>query len=89
MFQGLILFGFSQNILFSGKKTPGKGKVKNTNSETFPCDECDSTYLTYNGLFNHKSVHKGATFCTECDINLSSKSYLKVHLKKKHGLEVE
>lgn len=67
-----------------GKKTPGKGKVKNEKSESYSCDECDSSYISKAALSNHKASHQGITNCNDCDKTFSNKWNLKAHQKQFH-----
>lgn len=49
----------------------------------FQCSECSKTYLTNGSLQEHiRMAHSGVKFtCTECGLNLSTKSALKRHMQ--------
>ena len=72
--------------MISGKKTPGKGIVKNEVKESFSCDDCDATFLTSQSLSAHKALHLGTTNCDDCDKSFSNKWNLKIHKKKMHDV---
>ena len=55
-------------------------------TETYNCPQCEKTYTTKSGLYNHQAtVHRGKKHkCDECDKEYNSKASLLDHKNSKH-----
>ena len=59
-------------------------------TETYNCPQCEKTYTTKSGLYNHQAtVHRGKKHkCDQCDKEYNSKASLLDHKNSKHeGME--
>lgn len=62
--------------------------VNSLNKDGFPCRYCDKVFSHPNSLKLHLPSHSGSTSCQLCQAVLSRKYELKVHMRKKHNIDL-